>query len=126
MAGRTDGLIKNFRASGAIAPWLIVKPGASDTQVAVAAASGDALIGVSSEIAAEDGQRCDVMMSDIADVRYGANVTRGDLLTSDANGRAITAAPAAGVKMRTIGFALISAVAGDVGPARIVPGQITG
>lgn len=126
MAGRTDGLIKNFRAAAAILPWRIVKFGASDVEAVTAAAAGDALIGISSELAADAGQRCDVMMSDIADVRFGANVTRGDPLTSDAVGRAITAAPGAGAKMRIIGFALVSAIADDVGPARIVPGLITG
>lgn len=126
MAGRTDGLIKNFRAGAAVAPYRIVKFGASDVQVVTAAGAGDALVGVSSEIAADANERIDVMMNRIADVRYGGNVTRGDLLTSDAQGRAITAAPGAGVKMRTIGQALVNAVADDIGSAHIVPGQITG
>lgn len=126
MAGRTDGLIKNFRAPAPIAAWTIVKFGASDIDVATAVAAGDASIGVTGELAAAAGERVDVHMSDIADVRYGGNVAAGAPLTSDAQGRAITAAPGAGVKMRTIGFALASGVVGDVSPARIIPGLITG
>lgn len=126
MAGRTDGLIKNFRAGVAIAAYRIVKFGASDVEVLPAAAPADAIIGVTSEIAADAGQRCDVMMSDIADVRLGGAVTRGDPLTSDATARAVLAAPAAGAKMRIVGFAMASGVADDIAPVRIVPGLITG
>lgn len=127
MAGRTDGLIKNYRAGAAgVAPFTIVKPGASDVEAVPAAGTGDAAIGVSGELAAAAGERCDVHMSDIADVRLGGPVTRGDLLTSDAQGRAIAAAPGAGAKVRMIGLALVSGVLGDIAPVRILPGQITG
>lgn len=126
MAGRTDGLIKNFRATAAVAAFTIVKFGADDVSVVVSAAAADASIGVTIELDAAAGQRVDVAMSDIGDVRYGGNVARGDLLTSDGQGRAITAAPGAGVVMRTIGTAMVSAVLGDIGPMMIERGQIRG
>ena len=47
MAGRTDGLIKNFEASGAIPARHFVKFGAGDDLIALATASTDAIIGVS-------------------------------------------------------------------------------
>lgn len=126
MAGRTDGLIKNFRATAAVAAFTIVKFGPSDIEATPAAAAADASIGVSGEVAAAAGERFDVHMSDIADVRFGGVVTRGDPLTSDAQGRAVTAAPAAGANARIVGFALVSAVLGDIGPARIAPGLMQG
>lgn len=126
MAGRNDGLIKSFKAATAIAAHRIVKFGAADTEASLATAAADLSIGLSIEIDAAIGERVDVAMSDIGDVTYGGNVTRGDMLTADATGRAITAAPAANAAMRTIGIALVSAVAGDIGPCRIAPGLIRG
>lgn len=126
MAGRTDGLIKNFRATGLIEPYRIVKFGAADTDVTQAAGAADASFGVSIELQALAGERVDVAISEIADVRYGGNVTRGDFLTSDAQGRAVVATPAAGVSVRTIGVAMVSGVLNDVGSARLAPGRFTG
>lgn len=126
MAGRTDGLIKSFRAPAAIAARTIVKFGAADDSVATATAAADMSIGVTGELAAAAGERCDIHMNDIAEVRYGGAVTRGDPLTADGTGRAITAAPGAGVKVRIIGFAMASGAADDIAPARIAPGMFTG
>lgn len=126
MAGRTDGLIKNFRASAAVGAYTIVKFGAADTDAAPASAAGDALIGTTGELGAALGERVDVHMGDIPEVRFGGNVTRGDPLTSDANGAAVTAAPGAGVKVRIIGFATVSGAAGDIGTYRYAPGVVTG
>lgn len=125
MAGRTDGLIKNFTAPAAIAARTIVKFGAADNAVATAAAAADLLIGVTGEVPAAAGERCDVHLGGIVEVRYGGNVARGNLLTSDATGRAIAAAPAAGTTARTIGVALSSGVADDIGVALFVPGLVT-
>lgn len=116
MAGRTDGLIKTFRAAGAIAPRRIVTFGAADNAVVQADAAADALLGVTQELGAAPGEPVDVALSDIGEVTLGGNVARGDKLTSDAQGRAITAASGAGVVIRTIGTALASGVAGDVAP----------
>lgn len=119
-------LVKNFKAEGAIAAFTIVKAGSADGQVLAAAAVADKLIGVTTDIAAAINERCDVMVVGIADVLYGAAVTRGDLLTTDASGRAVTAAPGAGVNNRVIGTALVSGVLGDVGQVNIAPSMMQG
>lgn len=126
MAGRTDGLIKSFIAGAAIPRRRIVKFGANDQQVVLGAAATDALIGITTEIDADSGERTDVILTDLAEVTYGGNVTRGDPLTSDATGRAVVAAPAAGARARIVGFAMVSGVSGDVGVCRIAPGFISG
>ena len=55
----------------------------------------------------------------------GGAITRGDLVTADAAGKAITAAPAAGAACRTIGIALKTYANGDVGEFRLAPGSVT-
>lgn len=119
-------LIKNGVASGAVPARSIVKYGASDHLVAAAAAATDKLLGVSTDIAAADGERCDYITAGMADVVYGGNVTRGDLLTADSSGRAVTAAPAAGVNNRIIGVAQVSGVVGDVGAVFISQSMLQG
>jgi hypothetical protein len=116
MAGLSRGMMKAFVAETAITRRRIVKFGAADNAVVQAAAATDLGFGVASEIDAAIGQTCDVVLSDIADVEFGGAVTRGAKLTADAQGRAVAAAPAAGVNAQVIGLALVSAVAGDVGP----------
>ena len=68
----------------------------------------------------------EVAHDDIADVVLGGAVTRGDLLTSDANGAAITATAAAGTNIRVIGIALVSGVAGDIIPVLLNPTSFQG
>ena len=57
---------------------------------------------------------------------YGANVTRGQFLTSNSSGQAIPAAPAAGSNVSVIGRALVSGVSGDLGSVLINPGSLQG
>lgn len=119
-------LVKNFKAEAAVAAFTIVKHGTVDGQVVPAAAATDKLLGVSSDIAAAINERSDVILSGIADVVYGGNVTRGDLLTADASGHAVTAAPAAGANNRLIGVAMVSGVLGDIGQVDINQGSLQG
>ena len=119
-------LMKNYIAGGAIAASTIVRL-SSDSAVVAASAVTDALIGVSSEIPVVLNERCDVIMEGIAFVVAGAAITRGALVTTDASGRAVTAAPAAGVNNRVVGVALESAAAlGDVIRVLINPGSVQG
>ena len=120
------GLIKTYVAEAAVAAYRIVKPGTSDGNVVQGAAVTDALIGISGMVAGDLGKRVDIIHSDIAEVEYGGAVTRGDWLTSDANGKAVTAAPAAGTNNNVIGRALVSGVLGDIGSCLIAPGRIQG
>jgi hypothetical protein len=107
-------LIKSYNAEGAIAAYTIVKMGANDFGVAQAVAATDKLVGVTREIAAVLNEPVDVVHEGIANVKAGGPITRGDLITSDASGNAVTAAPGAGTNNRIIGFARMSGVAGDV------------
>ncbi|MDR3382305.1 DUF2190 domain-containing protein [Cupriavidus basilensis] len=120
------GLIKTHIADGAIGKFRIVAQGASDGAVKQGTSGTDSLLGVTEGFAYVAGDRPSIVRSGIADVEYGGVVTRGAPLTSDASGRAIVAAPAVGVNMRTIGFAEVSGVVGDIGSVLVAPNQIQG
>lgn len=126
MSKSIPGLITSYDAGAAIAKRRVVKFGASEKLVVQGAAAADALIGVSTDIASAAGERVDVVRSGVAPVEYGGNVTRGAPLTCDAQGRAITAAPAAGANVRLIGFAEVDGVSGDIGSVAISLGVMQG
>jgi hypothetical protein len=85
-------LTKTHEAGGAIGAYRIVKHGAADYEVLQAAASTDLLIGVASSYgAAADGDRLDIHRAGIVEVEYGGNVTRGQPLTANSDGKAIAA-----------------------------------
>ena len=119
-------MAKNAKAEAAVPAFTIVKYGAADAQVLPAALATDKLIGVTTDIAALINERCDVITNGRAEVLYGGAVTRGDQLTADASGRAVTAAPVAGVNNRIIGVAAVSGVLGDVGLVDIFPSTLQG
>ena len=119
-------LYKTFVASGAINPYRIVRLTSADL-VEQAAAVGNTLIGVNSELAIVSGERVEVMLMGIAWVEAGAAIAVGLPVTTDSVGRAVAAAPAAGVNNRIIGFALEAAVAaGDQIRVLLSPGQVQG
>ena len=120
------GLIKSFTAEVAVPAYRIVKHGTTDFVVAPATAVSDSLIGITGQVAGVITTRVDVILSDTADVECGATVTRGDWLTTDSVGRAVTAAPAAGVNNNVIGKAMQSGVVGDIITVLLVPCRIQG
>lgn len=126
--GRTTGLLqKGYTATAAIAAHTLMKFGAADGTVVPATDGSAMIVGVQSEIDCDAGDRASAaMVGNIEDVRFGGNVTRGDPLTADAQGRAVAAAPAAGANAFIIGFAEVSGVAGDIGTVIISPGRIQG
>jgi hypothetical protein len=124
MTQRNPGTILAFKAGATVNPNRFVKFSA-DRTVIQAAAVGDAIIGVS-DLGAASTEIVDVVMNGIFPVVYGGTVTRGDLLTSDSTGRAVTAAPAAGVNNSTGGRAMVSGVVGDLGSVSISLGSIQG
>jgi hypothetical protein len=126
MAGLSPGLVKAFKAEAAVTKRRIVKFGAADTAVLLGAASTDLSIGVSTEIDSAIGEPCDVIMSGIAEVEYGGTIARGAKVTSDATGKAVAAAPGAGVNAQVIGFATVSGVAGDIGSVMVSPSVMQG
>lgn len=121
-------LVKSYVAEAAVLPYRIVKFGTADGQVQQTAAAADACIGVANELGQDTaGARVDVIQSGIAEVTAGAAVTRGALVMSDASGRAITAAAAAGTNVRYVGVALANAgAAGEIIPVDVHPGSFQG
>lgn len=135
-AERTELMTKTFEVGGStdIIDGILVKFGTSDNLVIPAAAATDNVIGVAKVPAGNDdliptgttpptpaaspGERIDVVMVGIANTRYGAAVTRGDRLISDADGKAI---PTAATTDVIIGIATVSGVADDLGCALVVP-----
>lgn len=121
---RNDGISKTLIAAAAVAAFRIVKFGTSDTAVVQAAAATDLSIGVS-DLGGASGEPIDVIVTDIARVEYGGNVTRGQLLTADADGKAVAAAPAATASARVIGVAMLSGASGDIGSVLIDRSTVT-
>lgn len=125
-------LVKAFNAGGAIASNTLVKFGSDDDTVVAAAAASDSVIGAVGLVAAPglgavSGDRVDVQIDGIADVKAGAAVTRGALLIADASGRVITATATTGSNVRTVGVALASATAAnDIIPVQLAPGSFQG
>lgn len=125
------GLTKAFTAGGAIVSYTLVKFGADDNTVVAAAAATDSIIGAVALVAppgsnAASGDSVDVQLEGIADLKAGGNITRGGLVTSDASGFVVAAAPGAGVNNRIVGVALASAVANDIIPVHLNLGSIQG
>lgn len=118
-------IVKTFTAAAAVAAYRLVAM-ASDTTVQQGAASTDLLIGVSHELPAVSGERLDVALQGIVEVEFGGTVPRGTKITSDASGKAIAAAPAAGVKAQIAGIALGSYVNGDRGLVLLSQSTLTG
>lgn len=120
------GLITTDVASAAITKRRLVKPGATDNTALQAAAATDPIFGVSTDLDSAVGKTVDVIRTGIAPVEYGGTIARGAPVTSDATGRAIAAAPAAGANVRIVGFADVSGVIGDIGSVFLAPGSIQG
>jgi len=100
-----EGLTKTYEAGGTINEYRLVKFGASDRAALQASASTDKFIGVAGlpkGATAASGDSIDVIKAGIADVTYGGTVTRGDRLTSDADGKAISAEALFGEKTAVV------------------------
>lgn len=122
MGRTTGGLQKGYTAALAIPAFTIMKFGAADGVVTPATDGSAYLVGVQAELDCAQGDRASAtMIGNIEDVRFGGNVTRGQPLTADAQGRAVAAAPAAGANVYCIGFAEVSGVLGDIGSVIIHP-----
>lgn len=108
-----------FTATAAVVGRRILKHGATDGTTIQATAATEDFLGVSDSQGAAVGTVCDVHVTGPAPVEYGGPVTRGARLTSDAQGRAIAAAPAAGQTVEIVGRALVSGVLGDFGEVNL-------
>lgn len=119
------GLVKNFTAETEIPKRRIVAFGATDGHVALAGGAAG-VMGVSGIRGGKNGGRVDIYLSDFQDVEFGGPVANGDYVTADADGRAIKAAPGAGVTMDVVGRAFVTGPAGSTGTILVQPQQITG
>lgn len=125
------GLTKPFNAGGTIASNTIVKFGSDDDTVVSANSATDSIIGVVGMVAppgssASTGDRVDVQLEGIADIKAGGSITRGALVTCDGNALVVAAAPSAGSNVRIIGVALASASYGDIIPVHLDKGSLQG
>lgn len=117
---------KNYVAGAAIAKYRLVKFGATDGAVLQGAAATDLLVGVAESLDAASGARVDVIRAGIAEVEYGGTIVRGNKLVSDANGKAVAAAPAGGANVHVVGVAEVSGASGDIGSVFISPSVMQG
>lgn len=109
----------NRTAGADIAAYRIVTRGSTELVDVQADAATDALLGINGSLAVASGGRYDCAVSGIAPVEYGGNVTRGNSLTADADGKAI-AATLTGQKV--IGVAWEDGDAGTIGSVLVAPG----
>ncbi len=109
---RNPLLDKTYTAGGTVNPYRLCKFGGADTTILQAAAATDAIIGVSGQIGAASGEVLDITLVGVGEVQAGGAITRGNQLTSDANGKAVVASDGNVI----IGKALASASDGDILP----------
>lgn len=121
MSVRDYGHVRNYVADGAIGKYRIFKPGSAEGEIAIATASTDKLMGVTTDIDAADGERVDGARSGFAPVFYGGTVAVGDWLTANASGAAVATTTAGAI---VIGRAEVAGVSGDIGSVFVVPGKI--
>jgi hypothetical protein len=138
----TQGIEKSAKATAAISANLFVKFGADDDHIAVCSAATDGIIGVTVEAATVAEQQTRIALDgEIVDLLIGGNVTRGDWLTSDANGAGVAATrhthtentasiyaqnatTGAAAAVIAGARALASGVSGDIIPALVCPKPI--
>ncbi|CAI0907954.1 capsid cement protein [Serratia ficaria] len=113
-------LITAHKVEAATLPRQLVIHGTVDDEITPAVDGSKLIIGVTSAIGNDIGEAADVIRSGLAIVRYGADVTVGQPLTADAEGRAI---PAAAGNFY-IGFAEYAGAEDDNGSVWIAPGQM--
>jgi hypothetical protein len=127
MMGQTAGIEKSVKCTAAVATaYLIAKPGADDDTFSQATASTEDLVGVFQHTTTAAGEEIRLMLTGISKVKLGGTVTRGALLTSDANGKAVAIGAVAGTNYASIGRALASGVADDIIPVLLNPSRPQG
>ncbi|CUZ66865.1 MULTISPECIES: capsid cement protein [Serratia] len=113
-------LITAHKVEAATLPRQLVMHGTVDDEITPAVDGSKLIIGVTSAIGNDIGEAADVIRSGLAIVRYGADVTVGQPLTADDEGRAV---PAAAGNFY-IGFAEYAGAEDDLGSVWIAPGQL--
>jgi hypothetical protein len=122
-------IVKTYVASGAIPHRRQVKFTANDGEVTLATAATDVICGVTDfPNGAADKGRVDVVLFGPAEVECGGTMSPATTagFTSDANGKAVAAAPGAGVNHYVGGRVLVNAVSGDIAKVIVNPDRIQG
>lgn len=121
-------IVKSLVSASALAHRRQVKFTANDGEVALATSPTDNVIGVIDFPGGVDaaGKRIDVVLFGPAEVECGGTLTPGAYITADANGKAVAAAPAAGVNNGVAGRILVNGVSGDYARAFVNPARIQG
>lgn len=122
MAGPNNLLTKTFTAGAAIAKNTIVKFDSSDDQVVVATANTDLPVGIALEAAAASGDRLDVAVAGIAEIKAAGAISRGDYVVATAAGEGV-AGTAATAKQQAIGYAMNDVADNDIFPCMIARSQ---
>jgi Uncharacterized conserved protein (DUF2190) len=121
------GLTFSYTAEMALPARRFVKHGAADGRVTLATDGAVPILGAAEQIPTKIGFTVDVIHTECAVIEAGAAVARSSVVSSDATGRAIVAAPAAGVNMWAAGVALEAATAaGDLIRILLAPQRIQG
>lgn len=110
-------LSKSFLAGGTITKGAIVMFGSDDNTVVVGTAATDLLIGVALHNALS-GERIEVQLMGVAEIKLGGTVARGGDVTSGAAGVGVALSAAATIKS-SIGKAMASGVTGDIIPVQL-------
>jgi hypothetical protein len=100
-----EGLVKSYTASATINPRRVIKFGSGDRIAAQASANTDRFAGVAVlpvGTTCASGEPFDVAKSGIVDIDYGGTITRGDRLTCDSDGKAISAEAVSGSKRAVV------------------------
>lgn len=103
--------------AGGIPEYRIIKRGAAEDRLSLATAASDDIYGVTQQFTGSP-VFARVCLAGPCFVTYGATVTQGQRLTSDANGKAIPASPGD----KTIGTAWSDGGSGDRGIVYVAPG----
>ncbi len=110
--GVTSGIEKPLVVTSAVVKNQLAAFSTGDDKAKKATDKTKAVIGVFMADAAS-GERVNVMLTGVAEVKLGAAVTRGDMITCDANGEGV--APAA-TGDYAVGIAVASGADGDIIP----------
>jgi hypothetical protein len=107
-------------AEAAIAGYRFVKPGAADGGLLQSALATNKITGISTQAGGALGDQTDYIVSGEAELQLGGAVTRGDRLTSDANGKGVTTVTAGDILGA---IALANGVADDIIPVIVIYGK---
>jgi len=120
-------VIRTYYAGAEVNGYRFVKPGAADNAVLQAAANSDGIIGVSGSLVAAAAQPIDIAHTGLAKLLLGGTVTRGDKLTSDANGKGVELSDTilASAAAHCGAIALQSGVVGDIIDVLVVQQRVS-